>query len=127
MIMDNSDKALAELNAARDKAAVGGEFAPDYITVKGVRFHYKTVAHAWIIPAVFNRLAGISDFEKGVISCYLLSMSAEEVRNRAMQELSEGKLLDNALGFFIDNGISPEDFEQIDVERLMLHPYQKNG
>ncbi len=124
---DRTDNAIAALNEAKTRAAVGGEFAPDYITVKGVRFHYKTVAHAWIIPAVFNRLTGISDFEKGVISCYLLSMSAEEVRNRAMQELSEGKLTDNALGFFIDNGISPEDFEQIDVERLMLHPYQKNG
>ena len=124
---NRTDAAIVELTAARDKAAVGGEFAPDYVTFKGVRFYYKTVAHAWIIPAVFNRLTDISDFEKGVVSCYLLSMSADEVRNRAMQELSEGKLLFLALGFFIDRGISPEDLGQIDVERLMLHPYQKNG
>lgn len=124
---DKTDNAITALTEARTKAAVGAEFAPEYITVKGVRFYYKTVAHAWIIPAVFNKMTGISDFEKGVISCYLLAMSAEEVRNRAMQELSEGKLLDNALGFFIDRGISPEDFEQIDVEQLMTHPYQKNG
>ena len=124
---NETDRALAALSEAKSKAAVGEEFASDYITFKGVRFYYRTVAHAWIIPAVFNKMTGISDFEKGVVSCYLLAMSAEEVRNRAMQELSEGKLLDNAIGFFIDHGIGPEDFEQIDVEQLMTHPYQKNG
>ena len=124
---NETDRALAALSEAKNRAALGEEFAPDYITFKGVRFYYRTVAHAWIIPAVFNRLRDISAFDKGVVSCYLLSLSAEDVRNRAMQELSEGKLLDNALGFFIDRGISPEDFEQIDVEQLMTHPYQKNG
>ena len=124
---DRIDDAIGAMNEARTRAAVGAEFAPEYITVKGVRFYYKTVAHAWIIPAVFNKMTGISDFEKGVVSCYLLTMSAEEVRNRGMQELAAGQLLDNALGFFIDRGISPEDLELIDVEQLMTHPYQKNG
>lgn len=124
--MNKTDTAIAALKEAENRAAVGAEFAPDYITFKGVRFYYKTVAHAWIIPAVFNRLQELSGFDKGVVSCYLLAMSAEEVRNRAMQELSEGKLLDNAISFFIDREITPEDFEQIDVEKLMNHPYQKN-
>ena len=124
---DKTDNAIAVLAEAKTQAAVGAEFAPEYITFKGVRFYYKTVAHAWMIPAVFNRLKELSDFDKGVVSCYLLAMSAEEVRNRAMQELSDGKLLDNAIGFFIERGISPEDFEQINAEQLMMHPYQKNG
>ena len=126
--MENAtERALAALNQAKTSAAVGAEFAPEYITFKGVRFYYKTVAHAWIIPAVFNRLRDLTDFDKGIVSCYLLTMSAEEVRNRGMQELSEGKLLDNAIGFFIDHGITPEDFGEIDAEKLMQHPYQKNG
>ena len=126
--MENAtERALAALNQAKTSAAVGAEFAPEYITVKGVRFYYKTVAHAWIIPAVFNRLRDLTDFDKGIVSCYLLTMSAEEVRNRGMQELSEGKLLDNAIGFFIDCGISPDDLGEIDAEKLMQHPYQKNG
>ena len=124
---DTTENAIDALNKAREKAAIGAEFASDSVTLKGVKFYYKTVAHAWIIPAVFNRLAGVSDFEKGIISCYLLSMTSDEVRNRALQELSEGKLLDNAIGFFITSGILPEDLEQIDVEKLMTHPYQKNG
>lgn len=124
---NETDRALAALSEAKSKAAVGEEFAPDYITFKGVRFYYRTVAHAWIIPAVFNRLGDISAFDKGVVSCYLLSLSAEDVRNRGMQELSEGKLLDCALGFFIDHGITPEDFEKIDIEKLMNNPYQKNA
>lgn len=124
---NETDRALAALNQAKTNAAVGAEFAPEYITVKGVRFYYKTVAHAWIIPAVFNRLRDLTNFDKGVVSCYLLSLSAEDVRNRGMQELSEGKLLDCALGFFIDHGITPEDFEKIDIEKLMNNPYQKNA
>jgi len=125
--MSDTLSAMAEFESARGAAAIGGEFACDHIEVKGVRFYYKTVAHAWIIPAVFNRLEGLSDFEKGVVTCYLLSMDAETVRNRAMQELSEGKLPDRAMAFFIDKGISPEDLDGIDVERLMTHPYQKNS
>ena len=124
---DTTQNAVKSFVDAREKAAVGAEFAGDYVTLKGVRFHYKTVAHAWIIPAVFNRLHDLDDFDKGVISCYLLSMSADEVRNRGMQELAEGKLLENALSFFIEHDILPEDIEQIDVERLMTHPYQKNA
>ena len=71
--MSDTLSAIAEFESARGAAAIGGEFACDHIEVKGVRFYYKTVAHAWIIPAVFNRLAGLSDFEKGVVTCYLLS------------------------------------------------------
>lgn len=126
--MDNAtERALAALNQAKTNAAVGAEFAPEYITFKDVRFYYKTVAHAWIIPYVFNKLPNLDNFEKGTVSCYLLAMSAGEVRNRAMQELSEGKLLENAIGFFIDHGITPEDFTAINAEKLMQHPYQKNG
>ena len=126
--MENeTQRALAALNQAKTNAAVGAEFAQEYITFKGIRFHYKTVAHAWIIPYVFNKMQDLGDFEKGTVSCYLLAMSAGEVRNRAMQELTEGKLLENAIGFFIDHGITPDDFTAIDVEKLMRHPYQKNG
>ena len=125
--MAESDKALDALNKARQEAAVGAEFASDCVTLKGVKFYYKTVAHAWIIPAVFNRMKDASEFERGVVSCYLLSMTSDEVRNRAMQELAEGKLLDNAIGFFCEAGIVPEDMEKIDVEKLMTHPYQKNA
>ena len=124
---DELQTRVAELGEAKTKAAVGEEFARDHIEFKGVRFYYKTVAHAWIIPAVFSRLPDISNFERGMIAAYLLAMSAEEVRSKAMQLLEEGKLQNAALDFFITHGIVPDDLEEINPERLMEHPYSKHS
>ncbi len=124
---DELQTRVAELGEAKTKAAVGEEFARDYIEFKGVRFYYKTVAHAWIIPAVFNRLPNINNFDRGMIAAYLMAMPAEEVRSKAMQLLEEGKLQDAALDFFIAHDIAPDDLEEINPERLMEHPYSKHS
>lgn len=124
---DELQTGVAAFGEAKTRAAVGEEFARDHIEFKGVRFYYKTVAHAWIIPAVFSRLPDISNFDRGMIAAYLLAMSAEEVRSKAMQLLEEGRLRDAALDFFITHGIAPDDLEEINPERLMEHPYSKHS
>lgn len=121
--MNELQSKVAELGEAKTKAAIGEEFAREYIEFKGIRFYYKTVAHAWIIPAVFGRMQEMNDFDRGMIAAYLLTMSAEEVRSKAMQQLEEGRLKDAALDFFIGKGIVPADLEQINPERLLEHPY----
>ena len=55
---------------AKTTAAIGAEFAEDYIIIKGVKFYHQTVSHAWVIPMVAARLGDeLSIFDKG----YLLS------------------------------------------------------
>lgn len=121
----NSEQAIRKLAEAKESAALGAEFAPEYIERFGIRFYYKTVSHAWVIPMAITRCKGAGDFEKGLIVLYLLSMTAEEVRNRATQEAADGTLLANAIKFMEEHGISPEDAEQIEPEKLMSHPYKK--
>lgn len=123
----NTEQAIGQLENAKAAAAVGAEFAPEYIEKFGARFYYKTVSHAWVITAIVSRFPNASDFEKGLIVLYLLSMSPEEVRNRALQEASEGRLIESAIAFMEKHGISPEDLDKLDqdVQKLMSHPYKK--
>lgn len=123
----NTEQAIGQLENAKAAAAVGAEFAPEYIEKFGARFYYKTVSHAWVITAIVSRVPNASDFEKGLIVLYLLSMSPEEVRNRALQEASEGRLIESAIAFMEKHGISPEDADKLDqdVQKLMSHPYKK--
>lgn len=123
----NTEQAIGQLENAKAAAAVGAEFAPECIEKFGARFYYKTVSHAWVITAIVSRFPNASDFEKGLIVLYLLSMSPEEVRNRALQEASEGRLIESAIAFMEKHGISPEDADKLDqdVQKLMSHPYKK--
>lgn len=123
----NTEQAIGQLENAKAAAAVGAEFAPEYIEKFGARFYYKTVSHAWVITAIVSRVPNASDFEKGLIVLYLLSMSPEEVRNRALQEALEGRLIESAIAFMEKHGISPEDADKLDqdVQKLMSHPYKK--
>lgn len=123
--MDRTDQAIQNLAEAKENAALGAEFAPDYIDYKGLRIYYKTVSHAWVIPAVVNRYKNAGDFEKGLLVFYLLTMNAEEVRSRAMQELAEGTIVADAIAFMEDHNLTPDDVDAIDLSALMAHPYKK--
>ena len=80
-----------------------------------------------MISAVVARFPNAGDFERGLIVLYLLSLSPEEVRNRAMQEAEEGRILESAIAFMEEHGIFPEDADKLDedVRKLMTHPYKK--
>ena len=122
------EKQVSAVAEAKSAAAIGAGFAADYVEVKGVKLYYQTVAHAWIIPMAVNCLGDkIGVFEKGLVVAYLLAQTAEEVRNRCMQEVRKGVLLDRAMDFFISRGITPEDLNAVDVESLMRNPYEKNS
>ena len=122
------EKQVSAVAEAKSAAAIGAGFAADYVEVKGVTLYYQTVAHAWIIPMAVNCLGDkIGVFEKGLVVAYLLAQTAEEVRNRCMQEVRKGVLLDRAMDFFISRGITPEDLNAVDVESLMRNPYEKNS
>ena len=123
--IDKQTKAVAE---ARSRAAVGAEFAEDYVTVKGVKFYHQTVAHAWVIPMAAAACAKSGDFERGMVTMYLLAQSPEDVRNRCMREIRKGEVLDRAMDFFIARGVTPAELSQeLDVEELLRNPYEKNA
>lgn len=113
---------------AKNTAAIGAEFAEDYIIIKGVKFYHQTVSHAWVIPMAVARLGDkLSVFDKGMVSMYLLANSPEDVRNKCMQELRKGVLYERAMNFFIEHEITPADLEAADLETLLQHPYEKNA
>lgn len=124
--MNTMEKAIENYTGARNAAALGTEFAPDYITFKGIKLWYKTFSHAWIIPVAVSRCQKASAFEKGMLTVYVLAHGPELVRNEILQELEEGKILENAMEFFIKNNITPEDLEELDINKLMQQPYAKN-
>ena len=125
--MNGTEQAIGRLEEAKAAAASGAEFAPEYIEKFGARFYYKTVSHAWVISAVVARFPNAGDVERGLIRLYLLSLSPEEVRNRAMQEAEEGRIFESAIAFMEEHGIFPEDADKLDedVRKLMTHPYKK--
>ena len=124
--MDNVSQAIDRLAEAKNNAALGAEFAPDYVTLKGVKFFYKTFAHAWVIPAAISRNAKLSMFERGMLVLYILAQPPDLVRNTVMQQLDKGNIIDAAAAFFEKNNLTPEDLESLDAEKLMQHPYAKN-
>lgn len=124
--MDKIDQAVEKFTEARNNSALGAEFAPDYVTLKGVRFFYKTFAHAWVIPAVVGRNPKISVFERGMLVLYVLAQPPELVRNTILQQLDEGNIVQRAMEFFDSNKLEPEDLESLDVDKLTQHPYAKN-
>ena len=122
------EKLTKKVADARSSAALGAEFAPDHVEVRGVKFYYQTVAHAWVIPMAAQRCEKLSTFEKGIVTTYLLAQSPEDVRNRCMQEIRKGEVFDRAMDFFISRGITPADLaDELDVEELLRHPYEKNA
>lgn len=124
--MSKEDQAMSNLRAAREKAALGAGFAPEYIEVKGQRVYYKTFSHAWVIPAVMAKYPALDNFSRGILVIYVLMQDPETVRNRIMQELEEGNIMDRALKFFEERQILPEDLESMDTDKLMASPYAKN-
>lgn len=120
------NKAVNDVKNAKNTAALGAEFAAEYVDFKGIKVWYKTVSHAWIIPAVTARCEGISNFEVGLLTFYILTHDPEGVRNKIMQELKEGNILDKAMDYMIEHQICPEDLEELDIAALMRNPYAKN-
>ena len=123
--MDKVDQAVKGLADAKNTAAQGAEFAPEYVDFKGIRLFYKTVSHAWVIPAVISRYEKSGAFEKGLLTIYILAQPPEAVRNMVMQQLADGTVMAAAIEFFEANRLLPEDLETLDVDKLMRHPYQK--
>lgn len=124
--MSTTEKAIEKYSEARNKAALGAEFAPEYMTLKGVKIWHKTFSHAWVIPAVISRNAFAGLFEKGMLTIYVLAHPPEMVRNEIMQQLNEGNIIEKAMEFFEKNQFTPEDLESLDVDKLMQQPYAKN-
>ena len=126
--MNRIDKQVKAVSEAKSRAAIGAEFAADYVEVCGVKFYYQTVAHAWVIPMAATRCEKLSTFEKGIVTTYLLAQSPEDVRNRCVQEIRKGEVFDRAMDFFIARGITPADLSaELDVEELLRNPYEKNS
>ena len=112
------DTSMAKLAAARSRAAIGGEFAPDYKEIKGVRFYYQTVAHAWVLPY----LSEMDAISGGIVVLYALAHDADAVRNKVLPEIWDGSIVRKATEFFIEKGLSPADLDGLDVA-LLQHPY----
>lgn len=116
--MSDFQTAAEKAANARSKAALGAEFAVDYVVVKGVKFYYQQVAHAWALPL----LQELDQFSAGLAALYVLAHDADTVRNVIIPEIWNGSIRDKAVQFFIDKKLLPEDLAGLD-EKLLQHPY----
>ena len=116
--MSDFESAVHAAAAARNKAALGTEFAADYVAVKGVKFYYQQVAHAWAMPL----LREMDQFSAGLAALYILAHDADTVRNVIIPEIWNGSIREKAIQFFIDKNLLPEDLTGLD-QKLLQHPY----
>ena len=116
--MSNFEAAVNAAADARNKAALGAEFAADYVVVKGVKFYYQQVAHAWAMPL----LQEMDQFSAGLAALYILAHDADTVRNEVIPEIWNGSIREKAIQFFIDKNLLPDDLAGLD-QKLLQHPY----
>ena len=116
--MDDFQTAAEKAANARSKAALGTEFAVDHVIVKGVKFYYQQVAHAWALPL----LQELDQFSAGLAALYVLAHDADTVRNVVIPEIWNGSIREKAIQFFIDKNLLPEDLAGLD-KMLLQHPY----
>ena len=116
--MDDFQTAAEKAANARSKAALGTEFAVDHVIVKGVKFYYQQVAHAWALPL----LQELDQFSAGLAALYVLAHDADTVRNVVIPEIWNGSIREKAIQFFIDKNLLPEDLAGLD-KKLLQHPY----
>ena len=116
--MSDFQTAAEKAANARSKAALGTEFAVDYVVVKDVKFYYQQVAHAWALPL----LQELDQFSAGLAALYVLAHDADTVRNEIIPEIWNGSIRQKAVQFFIDKNLLPEDLAELD-KKLLQHPY----
>ena len=105
-----------------DEAAVGLEFAEDYVEKEGIRFYYATVAHKWILMKLSGRqFKNLDDFDKATIMAYCLAHKMPEHLTEISAQMRKADILEKALAFFVKKNISPEILAGIN--ELLLHPY----
>ena len=111
-----------ESGAVRDDAAVGIEFAEDYMEKEGIRFYYATVAHKWILMKLSGKqFKHLDDFDKATVMAYCLAHKMPDHLTELSAQMRKATIFEKALDFFIKKNISPEILAGIN--ELMLHPY----
>ena len=110
--MNDFQTAAEKAANARSKAALGTEFAVDYVVVKDVKFYYQQVAHAWALPL----LQELDQFSAGLAALYVLAHDADTVRNEIIPEIWNGSIRQKAVQFFIDKNL-------LAIVQCRLHGY----
>ena len=116
------EKAELAADLARDDAAVGTEFAEDYIFFEGVKLYRPTVAHRWVLMKLGGEgFKKLDNFDKAAIMAYILAAPMPESLSRLSAELRTGAALEAAQRWIAANNVPPEIVGA--VKGLMVHPY----
>lgn len=106
----------------RDDAAVGIEFAEDYVEKEGIRFYYATVAHKWILMKLSGKqFKNLDDFDKATVMAYCLAHKMPDHLTELSAQMRKAEIFEKALAFFVQRNISPEVLAGIND--LLLNPY----
>jgi len=120
---DELAAAAAEAEAAREDAAVGAEFAEDWIEpAPGIRLYYATVAHKWVLLKLSGpQFRDLDNIDKATVMAYVLSFRMPENLTRLAAEMRKKDIFDRALTWLAENRIDPEVLGKVDT--LLRHPY----
>ena len=115
----------ADVEKSREEAAVGTEFAANFIERSGVKFYYATVAHKWVLMKLSGKsFSELDDYDKATVMAYVLAHKMPQNLSRMTAEMRKGDILDKALAFFSSKKIDPDILAE--VKDLLLHPYESD-
>jgi len=107
------------VKTARERQAVGEQYAPDSLTFKGVRFFRPTLAHQWLFARLrYCRFTGPE--QRDAALAYVLSRDAAAVRDSLFAALETDTLDDLAVIWQIKHDLSASDLDA--ALKLLLPP-----
>ena len=124
------EKAMQDVASARERQAVGEEYAHDELIIKGITFFKPKVAHTWLFTRIkFMPFQSITDF--GVCITYALAHAQKDVRNKIMPAVTSGSIVDDAYAFIIEHNLESDDvntvLEKLAWKILKINPEEKDN
>ena len=129
-VRERLEAARARLARREDEYALEPEAAGDYEELPcGLRLNKPTIPHAWAL-AKASQAGTLDTYSVNLVTAYILSRTADEVRNTLMRRLTaEGmpEVVSEAEQMLIDSGALPSDVLEA-IVRLTREAFpQKKG
>lgn len=129
-VRERLEAARARLARREDEYALEPEAAGDYEELPcGLRLNKPTIPHAWAL-AKASQAGTLDTYSVNLVTAYILSRTADEVRNTLMRRLTaEGlpEVVSEAEQMLIDSGALPSDVLEAIVRLTREALPQKKG
>lgn len=106
------DAQIEKAAAARSNASIGAENAWDYIEHAGMKFYRPQLAHVWLLMAVIREKTDITKHWPIVLG-FILAHNQEETRNKLVGIALQGRFVERAYQFVMENNLSPDELTEI--------------